>query len=217
MTCGKAALGGGSDVYLNVYDIQTPDDPESIPKMNDHLYRVGLGVYHTAISVHGREFAFGGHVEAGISGIFEVAPGECVGVRYRTSIYLGMTALSLGRIRCEILDRLGTGEFLGTTYSLISHNCNHFSRHLAGELGLAHKFPEWPNRLANVAANLSCLIPEGVDAPIGNAVPQGSIENQHSTTSSSTRHRHAKLGELEILDIMDEPRKPPKVAALYQT
>lgn len=202
---GKAALGGGSDVYLNVYDIQTPEDPEMLPKLNDYLSRIGLGIYHSAISLHGSEFAFGGHLEPGVSGIFEVSPGECMGVRYRTSVYLGMTALSLETIRETILDRLGRGEFLGTTYSLISHNCNHFSRHLAAELGLQHKFPVWPNRLAHLAQNLSCLIPEGVDVPIGNAVPQGSIEN------------NAPLLGMEHLDIMDEPRKPPRVAALYQT
>lgn len=180
-------------VHLNVYDIQTPEDPELVPKMNDCLAPFGLGVYHTAIEVHGKEYAFGGHTER-TTGIFEVTPKECAGVKFRVAHHLGDTIFNARQVS-ELATRLGNGPFLGTTYSLISHNCNHFTRYFAKELGVCNKFPAWPNRLANLAVAVSCLLPEGVDRPIGDAVPTG-----NSGTSGVTR--------------IEEPRKPPPVATL---
>ncbi len=181
------------DVHLNVYDIQTPDDPELVPRLNDCLAPFGLGVYHSAIEVHGIEYAFGGHTEA-TSGIFEVTPRECAGVKFRVSHHLGTTTLSK-RAVTDLATSLGAGPFLGTTYSLISHNCNHFTRCFAKELGVISKFPAWPNRLANLAVAVSCLLPEGVDRPIGDAAPTANGANAAGS-------------------LIEEPRKPPPVATL---
>lgn len=180
-----------STVYLNVYDVVTPDDPSLVPRLNDWMFGVGLGVFHTGVEACGREFAFGGHL-ARTSGVFEVAPRACAGVRFRTGIALGLTALTREEVR-RVAARLGAGPFLGPKYSLISHNCNHFSERFLAELGIRARFPAWVNRLAGVAGGVRCLLPEGVDRPLGEAAPSGG---------------RARVERVE------EPRKPPRVAAV---
>lgn len=41
-------------VILNVYDLSP---------MNQHLYSLGLGAYHSGLEVHGTEYSFGGGPE----------------------------------------------------------------------------------------------------------------------------------------------------------
>ena len=45
-----------SKVYLNVYDIVLDTDPEFVPKINDYLFRCGMGVFHTGVEVWGTEY-----------------------------------------------------------------------------------------------------------------------------------------------------------------
>lgn len=172
-------------VYLNVYDVLTPDDPTTIPRVNDVLFRCGMGIYHSGVQVWGREFAFGGHPD-GDSGIFEVTPRACPSVKYRATIFLGITRLSEKHID-QILEYLGKTEFVGNRYSLISRNCNTFSSHFCVLLGVQDKFPAWVNRLAGFALNVRCILPEGVDEPLSDDLPTPTIK---------------------------EPRKPPRVAIL---
>ncbi|PXF41216.1 DeSI-like protein [Gracilariopsis chorda] len=172
-------------VYLNVYDVQTPDDPAIIPRVNNVLIHCGIGVFHTGVQVWGREFAFGAHPN-GESGIFEVHPRECPAVRYRSSIFLGYTTMSEPQVD-DIITYLGRTEYIGNRYSLISRNCNSFSSQLTALLGVHDNFPAWVNRLATIAFNVRCLLPEGVDAPFKDSVPTAAIK---------------------------EPQKPPPVALL---
>lgn len=172
-------------VYLNVYDVLIPDDPKTIPRMNDVLIHCGIGIFHTGVQVWGREFAFGGHPD-GESGIFEVTPRECPAVRYRLSLFLGYTKLSERQID-DILDYLGRTEFVGNRYSLISRNCNTFSNQFTSLLGVHDNFPAWVNRLACIALNVRCILPDGVDTPLAEHIPMATIK---------------------------EPQKPPPVATL---
>lgn len=174
-------------VRLNVYDVVTEEDPALVPKLNDWFALLGIGVFHTGLHVHSTEYAFGGHTEP-TSGIFEVEPQACAGVRFRTSILLGNTALNKEQT-AAVIRRLGHTDFLATSYSLISHNCNHFSAALASELGVSKRFPAYVNRLALIATGVSCLLPEGVDTPIGDSVPTA-------------------------VPRVEEPRKPPPVATI---
>lgn len=179
------ASSNNNTVFLNVYDVQTPDDPTIIPRLNNVLVHMGIGIFHTGVEIWGREFAFGGHPDAD-SGIFEVDPRKCPSVRYRTSICLGVTRVTEAQVD-QIVDQLGSTEYIGNRYSLISRNCNSFSFAFTGLLGVQDNFPLWVNRLAAIALNVSCLLPEGVDQPISAAVPTATIK---------------------------EPQKPPPVAML---
>lgn len=174
-----------NQVYLNVYDVQVPDDPTMIPRINDVLIHCGMGVFHTGVQVGTREFAFGGHPDTD-SGIFQVTPRQCPSVRFRKTLHLGHTNLSPRQVD-DILTYLGRTEFIGNQYSLISRNCNTFSRAFSALLGVSDKYPAWVNRLAGIALNLRCLLPEGVDVPLAEGVPTAAIK---------------------------EPQKPPPIATL---
>lgn len=180
----------GDVVFLNVYDVLTPSDPTTIPRVNDVLMRCGLGIFHTGVEVWGREFAYGGHATAD-SGIFEVSPRQCPSVRYRTTLCLGRTGVCERQVE-HIVNVLGMTDYIGLHYSLISRNCNTFSAHLAALLGVDDRFPSWVNRLAGLALNLRCILPEPLLHPLSDNVPAA-----------------AAAGPL-----LKEPQKPPKVATL---
>lgn len=156
-------------VHLNIYDVLTPDDPNTIPRLNNVLVHCGIGIFHTGIEVWGREFAFGGHPDDE-SGIFEAPPRQCPSVKYRTTMFLGFTRVAEKHVE-EILHFLGTTEYAGNRYSLIARNCNTFSRHFAALLGVQENFPHWVNRLAGIAVNIKCILPEGVDLPAAGPAP----------------------------------------------
>lgn len=173
-------------VHLNIYDVLTPSDPATIPRLNSMLHPLGVGIFHTGVEVWGREFAFGGHIDDD-SGIFEVLPRKCPAVKYRKSVCLGITKVMEKDVK-EILEFLGETEYVGNRYCLISRNCNTFSRHLSQLLGVGDQFPNWVNRLAGIAVNIKCILPEGVDEPIG--------------------------GDDLATPLLNEPTQPPPIAVL---
>lgn len=175
-------------VYLNVYDVLITSDPNAIPRLNNVLVHCGLGVYHSGIEVHTKEYAFGGHIE-NTSGIFQVAPRQCPAVRFRTCIPLGHTHLSQHQVD-RLIHSLGKSDYIGCRYSLITRNCNTFAQHFAKLLGVSERFPSWVNRLACFALNVRCLLPEPLLLPLSDVAP-----------SSSTA-------------LIQEPQKPPRVASL---
>lgn len=186
-TAGIQSPNATAMVYLNVYDVVTATEPALLPRLNDYLVHCGMGVFHTGIEVWGTEYAFGAHCEPE-SGVFEVLPRECAGVRYRLSVTLGETKLT-AQEAANAADALGRTDFLGCSYSLVANNCNDFSKAFAAALGLSNNFPAWVNRLAQLAGSMSCLLPQDIHRPIGESVPQALVP-------------------------VDEPRKPPRVASL---
>ncbi|CAA6673755.1 unnamed protein product [Spirodela intermedia] len=140
---------GGMHVYLNVYDL-TP--------INNYLYWLGLGVFHSGIEVHGKEYGFGAH-ELPTSGVFEVEPRRCPGFIYRRSLWLGSTDMSHEEFR-SFLENF-SGKYHGDSYHLVAKNCNHFTddvcMHLTGR-----PIPGWVNRLARLGSFFNCLLPESI-------------------------------------------------------
>ncbi|WOL06095.1 deSI-like protein [Canna indica] len=124
-------------LYLNVYDI--------IP-VNNYLYWVGLGVFHSGIEVHGMEYGFGAH-EYSFSGVFEVEPKNCPGFIFRRSVWLGTTKMSRSEFR-SFIEELSE-KYHGDTYHLISKNCNHFTDEVCKQL-TGKRIPGWVNRLARI-------------------------------------------------------------------
>ncbi|XP_021768009.1 deSI-like protein At4g17486 isoform X1 [Chenopodium quinoa] len=138
-------------VYLNVYDL-TP--------VNDYLYWVGLGVFHSGIEVHGMEYGYGAH-EYPTSGVFEVEPRSCPGFIFRKAIPLGSTDMSRTEFR-SFMQGLAS-KYHGDAYHLIAKNCNHFTDEVCLHL-TGRSIPGWINRLARVAAGsyFNCLLPENI-------------------------------------------------------
>jgi len=147
--------GTGTPVLLNVYDL-TP--------VNDYLYWLGFGVFHSGIEVHGMEYGFGAH-DFSSSGVFEVESKCCPGFVYRKTVWLGTTELSREEFR-SFIETLA-GKYHGNTYHLISKNCNHFTDDVCKNL-TGKPIPGWVNRLARVGSVFDCLLPESVQvSPVG--------------------------------------------------
>ncbi|KAK4257365.1 hypothetical protein QN277_006961 [Acacia crassicarpa] len=136
-------------VVLNVYDL-TP--------LNNYTHWIGFGIFHSGIEVYGREFGFGAH-ELSSSGVFEVEPRKCPGFIYRRSITLGQINMHPSEFQTFIENM--ASEYYGDTYHLISKNCNHFTDDLSRRL-TGKRIPGWVNRLANLGALCSCLLPESL-------------------------------------------------------
>ncbi|MCO5574681.1 hypothetical protein L7F22_028471 [Adiantum nelumboides] len=134
---------------LNIYDLTY---------INEYMYWVGLGIYHSAIEAYGSEYAYGAH-DYPSSGVFEVEPRHCPGFRFRKSLILGTLWMSPEKFRQFVEDI--TSEYTGDSYNLLLKNCNHFCEDVCMRLVNVH-IPGWVNRLARIGSVFSCCIPRSV-------------------------------------------------------
>lgn len=137
---------GSVPVYLNVYDL-TP--------INGYAYWLGLGIYHSGVQVHGVEYAYGAH-EYPTTGIFEGEPKQCPGFSFRKSILIGRTDMGPKEVRA-LMEKLAE-EYTGSTYHLITKNCNHFCNDACLRL-TGKPIPRWVNRLAKLGFLCNCVLP----------------------------------------------------------
>nr|XP_043635983.1 deSI-like protein At4g17486 isoform X1 [Erigeron canadensis] len=147
----KCRKPGSNPVYLNVYDL-TP--------MNEYAYWLGLGVYHSGVQVHGVEYAYGAHEEA-TTGIFEGEPKQCEGFTFRKRILIGWTDMNIKEVK-GFMEELGH-EYKGTSYNLITKNCNHFCKDVCIRL-TGNSIPSWVNRLAKIGLLCNCLVPASISS-----------------------------------------------------
>jgi hypothetical protein len=141
-------------VAVNVYDLH---------EFNDYAYIFGVGIFHSGLEVHGREYAFGGHDHAS-SGIFETAPREAPPpAKFRSTEIVGYTDMTPAEV-ADVVAELDH-EFHGNTYHLLERNCNVFVETLCVELTGASP-PPWVNRLARIAVLANqcapCILPTSV-------------------------------------------------------
>ncbi|VFQ87285.1 unnamed protein product [Cuscuta campestris] len=150
MLCWKNSANsrrrGSVPVYLSVYDLTTA---------NGYAYWFGLGVHHSGVQVHGVEFAFGAH-EYPTAGIFEGEPKKCEGYRFRRSVLVGWSDMSVGEVRA-VMESLAQ-KYRGNAYNLITKNCNHFCNDACIRL-TGNGIPSWVNRLARIGSMCRCLVP----------------------------------------------------------
>jgi deubiquitinase DESI2 len=184
MSFGGGAIynGGGRGttkvtVALNVYDLAPA---------NEYLYPIGLGLHHSGVEILGIEYSF-----ASGAGIFESAPRNSPGARFREQIVMGsfdggqsQLARALDSLRPEGGPRNGmssssianssptstTMTFGPDDYNLIRKNCNHFAAALCWLL-LKKTIPAYVNRVADVGKCCSCLLPRQFleSAPVGDS------------------------------------------------
>lgn len=116
-TPAKSGSELGTVVELNVYDLEHKDNPDAVTTFNSYLYNVGVGLYHSGVSVHGREYCFGGHPYS-TTGIFEVQPKHAPDARFRETIFIGRTYLSKELVTRLIHDM--SVVWAGNSYNLFS-------------------------------------------------------------------------------------------------
>lgn len=81
---------------------------------------------------------------------------EPPGGTFRLEILQGFTVRSDAEI--EIVIKEASKTFQGTSYNLLTNNCNHFTSYLCEKL-TGRPAPRWLNRAAGVGLSLPCLIP----------------------------------------------------------
>ena len=126
---------------------------------------MGSALLHTGVSFNDREYAYGGHDHPGISGVYWTQPRmEPPGGTFRCELRHGLSTLSASEITSTIQDV--AERFQGTSYNLLSNNCNHFTSYFCQRLtGL--DVPAWLNRAAGIGLMLPCLVPQEWVVPPG--------------------------------------------------
>ncbi|KAK9388792.1 PPPDE putative peptidase domain-containing protein [Lipomyces mesembrius] len=178
-TCNSYDRDRRLSVVINVYDIL--QDSRFAPL----IWILGIGVYHSAVEIDGREYAYGGHEEPGISGVYyskskTPLPG---GIICKTSILHGYTSYSQAEVHAIISDL--SSEYMGTSYNLLYKNCNHFTNSLLVRL-TDRPAPAWLNRATYIGSALPCIIPQTYIKPPKCDVPV--CASSESLSSSSTRN-----------------------------
>ncbi|KAK9109987.1 hypothetical protein Sjap_018047 [Stephania japonica] len=129
-------------IYLNVYDLHP---------INGSINWLDLSLYHFGIqAVHGIEYEFGGH-DSPSTGIFKGEPRECPGLTLRKLILIGRTDLGPHEVH-KFMEELSK-SYTGTSYNLITKNCNHFYNDVSLRL-TGKRIPRWLNRLAKIGEQL---------------------------------------------------------------
>jgi hypothetical protein len=74
------------DIFISIYDL--------LPRnhLSNFLWTVGAGLLHSGVVVGDREYAFGGHNQLGVTGVYWTRPHlEPPGSAFRTAIWRGCT------------------------------------------------------------------------------------------------------------------------------
>eukprot|EP00906_Rhabdomonas_costata_P008376 RCo011949 len=137
------------EVKLNVYDLTS----------NEHLSRMGFGIYHSGIVIYNYEFGFGGSsvvTDESVPGIFTIPPGTAT-PNLKVTLLLGHSVLT----RQQVSDLLAIlkREWPACSYHVLKRNCNHFSEAFAERLGVGKAFPAWVNRAARFG---NALLPDAL-------------------------------------------------------
>eukprot|EP00756_Hemistasia_phaeocysticola_P003020 Hpha_TRINITY_DN12019_c0_g1::TRINITY_DN12019_c0_g1_i1::g.141059::m.141059 len=144
------------EVWLNVYNILEEGT-------NSSLRFFGVGLHHTGVEIHGREWSYGGALpgmdRGDETGIFCIAPRTGMPAsHFKESILLGHTRKGPSDIDRIIGLMIVEREWLATDYHILTKNCNDFCARLADRLG-GWFLPPWVNRAAKVSA---AVVPDAV-------------------------------------------------------
>jgi len=147
----------GLPVFLHIYDVSQED---SIHRLNKWLAHKNSplkfgGIFHAGVEVNGLEWSFGLSMSETMPGVSCCEPREHPAHRYRQSVRLQNTQLSLEDI-AELISQL-LEDYPGDDYDLLRRNCCHFADDFARRLG-AGKLPRWVQRLAKLGARMDSLL-----------------------------------------------------------
>ncbi|KAF3905431.1 hypothetical protein ABW20_dc0101683 [Dactylellina cionopaga] len=144
--------GNGTAITINVYDLLPPG------RLSTIFWTFGVGLLHTGVAINDREYAFGGHDRRGVTGVYWMKPKqEPPGATFRTGFVharVPHTPEDLHQILIEV-----SHEFQGTSYNVLTRNCNHFTSFLCEKL-TGKPAPKWINRAASIGVALPCVVPQ---------------------------------------------------------
>ncbi|KAI1442055.1 DUF862-domain-containing protein [Annulohypoxylon stygium] len=140
-----------TEIVINVYDLLPAGRLSSV------LWTVGASLLHSGVVINGKEYAYGGHDQRGMTGVYWTRPKtEPPGGTFKTEILHGFTFATQAEI--DTIIRHASDEFQGTAYNLLTKNCNHFTSYLCQKL-TGRPGPGWLNRAASIGVALPCVVP----------------------------------------------------------
>lgn len=150
---------------------------------------------HSGVAIRGREYAYGGHNRRGVTGVYWTRPKfEPPGGTWRCAILQGFTFRTEQEIDAIIKEV--SDEFLGSSYNLLTNNCNHFTSALCEKL-TSKPAPAWLNRAASVGLALPCMVPREWINPPDHDTAEGELldeedENEYAAMLQSDRRRRER-------------------------
>ncbi|KAF2173211.1 hypothetical protein M409DRAFT_62784 [Zasmidium cellare ATCC 36951] len=200
-----------TEITINVYDLLPPGRLSSI------LWTIGGSLLHSGVVINGREYAYGGHNKRGVTGVYWTKPRlEPPGGTFRVDILQGFTFRTEREIN-EIIKEV-SDQFLGPSYNLLTHNCNHFTSALCEKL-TSKPAPAWLNRAASIGLALPCVVPRewisppDVDTADGELLEEDEDSDEHAGMLESDRRRRREEDRRRQLENLDEEEEAEPRAA----
>ncbi|GAB7338818.1 hypothetical protein MBLNU457_5515t2 [Dothideomycetes sp. NU457] len=184
-----------TDVYIHVYDLLPAG------KLSSALWLFGSSLLHTGVVINDREYAYGGHDQPGVTGVYFTRPRlEPPGGRFKLAIHSGSTTRSQRELEGLIHEVSAT--FLGPGYNLLTRNCNHFTAYLVERL-TGQSSPSWLNRAAGIGFALPCIVPREWISPPDHETADGELvqdqeENEHTAMLGEDRARERAMRRSSI-------------------
>ncbi|XWS48472.1 hypothetical protein CRYUN_Cryun13aG0080300 [Craigia yunnanensis] len=127
-----------TEVILHIYDVTNSgsDKTNSTIVQINKIFKDGIGlggIFHSAVQVYGNDESSFGFCDQG-SGVFSCPSGKNPMYAYRESMILGRTNFSIFKVN-QILRELSR-EWPGSSYDVLSKNCNHFCDEFCERLGV---------------------------------------------------------------------------------
>lgn len=100
-------------------------------------------------------------------------------------------------------------QFLGPSYNLLTHNCNHFTSALCEKL-TSKPAPAWLNRAASIGLALPCVVPRewisppDIDTADGELLEEDEESDEGAGMLESDRRRRREEDRRRQLDNLDE-------------
>ncbi|ORY09100.1 PPPDE putative peptidase domain-domain-containing protein [Clohesyomyces aquaticus] len=178
-----------TEVRIHVYDLLPPGKVSSV------LWALGSSLLHSGVVINGKEYAYGGHEKPGHTGVYWTNPGlEPPGGTFRLAILHGFSFRPEEELKAIISE--ASEQFQGTSYNLLTKNCNHFTSYLCKKL-TSRLAPSWLNRAASIGVALPCVVPREWIAPPDHDTADGELldedfdeDERSSMLRSDNRRRH---------------------------
>ncbi|KAF7562048.1 hypothetical protein G7046_g2111 [Stylonectria norvegica] len=207
-----------TEITIHVYDLLPPGRVASI------LWTVGASLLHSGVVINGREYAYGGHERHGATGVYWTPPRtEPPGGTFKCEILHGFTLATHNEIEAAL--KAASEEFQGTSYNLLTKNCNHFTSYLCKKL-TGQPGPGWLNRAASIGIALPCVVPrEWIEPPDYDTADGALLDDMDEDTDENSRmlgYSSHQLSELndegeEHQRISDEESRGGRVGKGKQT
>ncbi|KAF2471910.1 DUF862-domain-containing protein [Lindgomyces ingoldianus] len=177
-----------TEIKIHVYDLLPPGKVSSV------LWAIGSSLLHSGVVINDKEYAYGGHDQRGMTGVYWTKPGqEPPGGTFRQEILHGFSFRPEEELKVIIHE--ASEQFQGTSYNLLTKNCNHFTSHLCEKL-TSRPAPGWLNRAASIGVALPCVVPREWIAPPDHDTADGELlgedfeDERSSMLRNDYRRRH---------------------------